>query len=168
MSCARSHGVEGGLADSLEPYFAPKRIDASRAEEPMLTEAPTGGDMGENETGVGEAHHFAGLLVDDRLDATEDLKRSVAIGHHLHVEPESAILLVLIDGAHDLVLGANLDHLARLQIQHVVGRWPLSESPDVRIGTSAPMHPHDGVESGDRDLADKIDEPHIPCGEVLQ
>src|SRR5258705_4367430 len=162
MSCARSHGVEGGLADSLEPYFAPKRIDASRAEEPVLTEAPTAGDISEHEAGVGEAHHFAGLLVDDRLDATEDLKRSVAIGHHLHVEPESAVLLVLIDGAHDLVLGADPDHLARLQIQHVVGRWPRGESPDVRIGTSAPMHAHDYVERGDRDVAHKIEEPHIP------
>src|SRR5256885_2101875 len=132
-------------AYSLEPYFAPKRIDAPRAEKTMLTEAPTAGDIGENEAGVGETHHFAGFLVDDRLDATQDLKRSAAIGHHLHIEPESAVLLVLIDGAHDLVLGADLDHLARLQIQHVVGRWPLSTSPDVRIGTSAPMHPHDGV-----------------------
>ena len=102
------------LTDPFEPYFVPIGVDAPRAEEPILAQAPTACYAVKDKTIITQVHHPARPIIDNSVDPTEDSENLAAIRHHLNVEPESTVPLSVIDGLHDFFFRANLNEFSRL------------------------------------------------------
>ncbi len=104
------------LLDPLKPYLAPKGGEFPRAQETASTATPTARRPLENSAIIWMGDHFPGLVVDDLLDSRVDSKCSPTERYHFHVERQSPVSAVSIEGAQDLFHRAHLDQFVRLQI----------------------------------------------------
>src|SRR5579884_217054 len=105
-----------GRIDPLQPNLPPKRIETSRAEEPIRTEFSPTDDILKNDAVARKLNHFSRLLIDDLLDPLRNFKLTATIINHFDVEPQSAISLLLIQGRNHLISRLDLNQLSRLEI----------------------------------------------------
>src|SRR5215813_14272817 len=92
-----------GSINGLEPDFSPVRCDSARAEEAPATQAAAAYDVVEHDALARQGHHLPRALVDDLLDAPLDGEYAAAVGHHLDVEPQAAVLVIGIERRPDRI-----------------------------------------------------------------
>jgi hypothetical protein len=122
-----------GPINGLEPDFSPVRCDSARAEEAPATEAAAAHHVVEHDALAREGHHLPRALVDDLLNAPLDGECAAAVGHHLDVEPETAILVIGIERRRDPITITDADAIAGAEIELAGRRLPLTAE---RIGTT--------------------------------
>src|SRR5690606_26754776 len=109
------------IGHTLQPDLTPVRGDTPWTKQPPCRVRTATIDALEDDAGIPEMHHPAGLLVDDPFDTRSDTTTLAAIDGHFLIDIQAPVAVARIERLHDFRLAADLYDLPDFKIEALIG-----------------------------------------------
>src|SRR6266446_5831333 len=125
----------------LKPDFTPERVDASWTKQPALAISRLADNSFEDDARVAQDLHPPRHFVDDPGNSLENSISTPTVRHHLRVKSHSTILVCVVTGGEDFLIGFHADDFAGLKIEPCRGCHVADRNEPASVGIRGPS-PH--------------------------